>query len=168
MSLLSIPNELIVEIGDYLTSPADLNNLVCTNRVFYRLLNERLYKRTPSRKALLHTIRHNRISTMQRFIDGGLDVDMPIPATLLFDRNTRCRNLGCRHSVMLLRYAVFEAALDMIRILLEAGASAKMCYMNRHTAMTDIGKLLLHFGATLVYTSPACNPLHRPHQHVEE
>jgi hypothetical protein len=152
MSLLSIPNELILEIGDYLTSPAGLNNLARTNRLFYRLLNERLYKRTPSLKALLRTIRHNRFSTMKRFVAGGLEIDRPIPAKLGLNVHLPFVVGG---SVTLLRYAILWVTPGIARILLEAGANAKMCYMSRDAATTEIGKLLLRFGAKLEAPPPA-------------
>jgi hypothetical protein len=145
MSLTSIPNEVILEIGNYLTSPADLNSLVRTSSVFHGLLNDRLYKFTPSHKALLHTIEHDRISTMKRFIDGGLDVNMPIPDDIYLP------DLG---SVTLLRYSIQWRKLGMLHLLLKAGASTEMCYLSRSATTLYPGALLWGFGAKVGAVPP--------------
>jgi hypothetical protein len=58
-------------------------------------------------------------------------------------------------SVTLLRYAILWVTPGIARILLEAGANAKMCYMSRDAATTEMGKLLLRFGAKLEAPPPA-------------
>jgi hypothetical protein len=137
MTLLSCPSEMILEIGGYL-SPKDLNSLVLTNRLFYGILNERLYKLPPSDDALLHTIKNHRISTMKRFIDGGLDVNMSVPHEIYLPM------LG---SVTLLCHTIEWGSPYIARMLLEAGASADMCYISSNTATLGLGKLLCRFGA---------------------
>jgi hypothetical protein len=47
-TLISLPNETLLEIADFIQSPNNLSGLVRTNRFFYRLLKGRLYRLPPA------------------------------------------------------------------------------------------------------------------------
>jgi hypothetical protein len=114
-TLLTLPNELLLEIASFLPH-GSVFTLLLTNRRLQQLLEGELYT-NPTPRHIISTIWKNRryphnISTLQRFLDNGLDIRTDL-----------------RHGfeppkefpILLLDLAVFCGSLEITRLLLETG-----------------------------------------------
>lgn len=76
-SLLILPNELLLEIGDTIVSQGDLSALARTCRRVYVLLNWKLYRkdaRADKSRALLWAVRHSELETVLLSLEAGANV----------------------------------------------------------------------------------------------
>lgn len=77
MALMSLPNEIQLEIAKYLTQ-SQIYALICTNRRLFLLLEEHLLKHNIQHRhgnALLHMVNTKNLSRARRLIDLGADVN---------------------------------------------------------------------------------------------
>jgi ankyrin repeat protein len=78
MSLLGLPNELLLMIAEQMVSERDINAMTQLNRFTYALLNKYLYDhniRKSGSSALLWAAKHGQLGTAQRLIKGGANVE---------------------------------------------------------------------------------------------
>ncbi|KND92754.1 Inversin [Tolypocladium ophioglossoides CBS 100239] len=78
MSLLDLPNELLVSVAEKLVSEADIGSLVLVNRRLHTLLDKHLYRQnaTTSRfSALLWASEHGSEITAQKSLNQGASID---------------------------------------------------------------------------------------------
>jgi hypothetical protein len=143
-TLTDFPGEILLDISEYLPVH-DRNSLGRTNQLFYQLLNERLYQRPPA-SSVAQVIHSNNVLAMQRFLSYGLDLRI---------------RLKVRSSMVpLLSYTVWHEHVEMLRLLLEAGADASEAVVHEDQAVTwvfsETSKLLLECGALLWTNDKGC------------
>ena len=124
MSLLELPNELVLMISSHLETP-DLNSLLKTNRRFVALLNQGLWDRVlvlpapVARDVLLHAVRsHNRVK-LQRLLARGIKDQ--VGETFWID--------------IIHRVAVDESG-EWLRILLDCGVDPDIKYSDSSTILS--------------------------------
>lgn len=83
MSLLSLPNELLLEIADHLGRESDINSLVRVNKRLCNLLNDYLYK---------FNLRHGNGLCLYRAAWKGCEGTVP----KVFAAGMRSRDISCR------------------------------------------------------------------------
>ncbi|KAM0332250.1 hypothetical protein ACHAQA_002526 [Verticillium albo-atrum] len=107
-SLLSLPNETLVEISTYLLWDQDLNSLGLTSRFFHDLLHPRLYRRQAEwddSVPLFWAADHGLVSTATQAIAAGVYVD---------GQDAR--------DMTPLAVAVYRNHIEIASLLLQAGA----------------------------------------------
>ncbi|OKO99220.1 Ankyrin-1 [Penicillium subrubescens] len=78
MSLLGLPNELLLMIAEQMSSSKDINAMAQADRFTYALLNKYLYDqniRKSGSSALLWAAKHGQLGTAQRLIKGGANIE---------------------------------------------------------------------------------------------
>jgi hypothetical protein len=78
MAILGLPNELIFQIVDYLSSQRDINSVTRVSKRLYHLLNEYLYRYNilfRGSNALLWAARHGLEATARRLLHLGADIE---------------------------------------------------------------------------------------------
>jgi hypothetical protein len=138
-TLFTLPNEVLLDLAGKIDDPSDLNSLLRTNRLFYRLLDQHLYKRRVSGRILERVIKDNNIPALGRFISNGLDVEM----TMRYPEDVMCTIPGPLRPLF---RAIVCRRPEMVRMLLQAGASTSMFVMNKAAADTRIGTMLVNRG----------------------
>jgi hypothetical protein len=121
-TLLSLPNETLLEIADFIQSPNNLSGLVRTNRFFYRLLKDRLYRLPPSADALKNSILRDNTAALKCFLSHGLCVNTkislytwkgPLPAASAYQFEI----------CSLVMAAYLSGKYAVVRLLLQSGAN---------------------------------------------
>jgi ankyrin repeat protein len=110
MSLLDLPNELLLSIASCLRCASGINSLVRANRRLYFLLNAYLYEyyiRTSNHSALPWAASHGLTNTALKFLDLGANLQ----ATLDDNKCTTALHLASRHGHLLI-----------VEVLIQSGA----------------------------------------------
>ena len=108
MAFLKLPNELIIEIGEYCDEERDIYILIRVNRRFYHLFHDRLYRINMQHgrsSAIFWAVKRCRESTARTFLHLGGDV-----------------NVQAIHDMTPLHLAAEQGHLAMVKLLLEVGA----------------------------------------------
>jgi ankyrin repeat protein len=108
MSLLDLPNELLLSIADAFGCASGINALVCTNRRLYFLLNTYLYEsyvRTSNHSALPWAAHHGLINTVLKFLDLGANLQ----ATLDSSKRATALHLASRQGHLLIVEALIQS-----------------------------------------------------------
>ncbi|KAL4978317.1 ankyrin repeat-containing domain protein [Aspergillus desertorum] len=108
MLFLDLPDELLLSVGEVISSQHDLSSLTKTNRRLYCLLSDLLLRnnmQSSNSSALVQAAQHGNLTIVQRMIELGADIDATNP-----DAYTA---LDC---------AASEGHADIVRCLLEKGA----------------------------------------------
>jgi hypothetical protein len=166
-SLLTLPNELLIEVAPHLKSFKDLNSLVRTSRFFHCLFNSLLYRRavtanvTVRENIVRRVLYRHRAASLALLLDNGLSTHQEI--------------YGYKNSLLyeVCHLCFEEPSIPLARLLLERGAdvhSKKATdYLGTplHVAACqskfEIAKLLLAHGADVNATGGyGCDwtPLH--------
>ncbi|KAF2688109.1 hypothetical protein K458DRAFT_401501 [Lentithecium fluviatile CBS 122367] len=126
VSLLDLPNELIVLVGEALPHPRDINNLLRTNRRISQLLGKVLLLQNihhHGSSALLWAAEHNDLDLATYLIVLGADVETS-PHTVYCSVPTP--EGGVKNPELSdakpLYFAVFQKNANMVRLLIDAGA----------------------------------------------
>jgi hypothetical protein len=114
-TLLTLPNELLLGTASFLPH-SSVFTLLLTNRRLQQLLEGELYKNpTPQHISRIMCkvgyCRHNT-STLQRFLDNGLDIRIDLGSVL---------KPPIKAPVSLLAWAIACGSLEITRLLLETG-----------------------------------------------
>jgi cytochrome c len=165
-SLLTLPNELLIEVAPHLKSFKDLNSLVRTSRLFHCLFNSLLYRRAVTanvtvREDIVRRVLHlYRAASLALLLDNGLSIHQEV----------RRDGQGMLHEVCYLDLE--EPSIPLARLLLERGADvhakkSTLHFAPLHVAASqskcEIAKLLLAHGADVNATGAyECDstPLH--------
>jgi len=124
MSLLELPNELVLMISSHLETP-ELNSLLKTNRRFVALLNQGLWDRALvlpahlARNVLLHAVRSHNRAGLQRLLARGVKEQMG--EALWID--------------IIHRVAVDESG-EWLRVLLDCGVDPGIKYSDSWTILS--------------------------------
>jgi hypothetical protein len=133
-TLVGLPTEILCEIGVHLTEHHDIFNFMCTNRFFYRLLEESLYRIPTTGDKILNIIDTNNRPAFRR----------------VFLNNCVPPNLDIRYGrqmVTPLLFAICNLELQIVRLLLLNGANTEYFFLDDGCADTAIGLLLADYGA---------------------
>ncbi|KAH6663108.1 ankyrin repeat-containing domain protein [Halenospora varia] len=183
MALLDLPNEVLLQIASNLSDQGDRNTVTRLNHHCHRLFKDDLIKyniQAHGSYGLLWAAKHDRIATIQRFIDLGADVNVQIQDYMRLPRVriTPSIPIAAIGSTPL-HIAVDRRNFDIARILVAAGASAeKRDLINPHytlyqrqgftplhlackSGLSDFVHLFLEAGADVnVRDFKALTPLH--------
>lgn len=152
MSLLSLPNELILLVGESLDQPHDINHLLLTNcrlaSVITPLLRKsavRLGDTQDGRTPLQWAVRRGYEPLVRILLAHDVDINAIY----------RYRNRVGAHWSVLYEAVHFSRKIAMVKLLLEAGASVDLRIFSGHTALhaaaqngsAEIVALLIRHGA---------------------
>lgn len=152
MPFLSLPNELILLVGESLDRPHDINHLLLTNRrlasVLMTLLHKsavRLEDTQDGRTPLQWAVRRGYEPLVRILLAHDVDVNAIY----------RYRNRVGAHWSVLYEAVHFSRKTAMVKLLLEAGASVNLRIFSGHTALhaaaqngsAEIVNLLIRHGA---------------------
>lgn len=152
MPFLSLPNELILLVGECLDRPHDINHLLLANRrlasVLMALLHKsavRLEDTQDGRTPLQWAVRRNYEPLVRILLAHNVDVNAIY----------RYRNRVGAHWSVLYEAVHFSRKTAMVKLLLEAGASVDLRIFSGHTALhaaaqigsAEIVNLLIRHGA---------------------
>ncbi|KAH8651499.1 ankyrin repeat-containing domain protein [Tricladium varicosporioides] len=129
MALLDLPNEVLLQIASNLNTQCDRNSVTQLNHHCHSLFKDELIKyniQSYGSYGLLWATKHDRISTVQRFIELGADTNVQIQDYMRLPRvkTTPSIPIAAIGSTPL-HIAVDRRNLDIARILVAAGASAE-------------------------------------------
>lgn len=140
MNLLDLPGELLLSIGEYVTSESDLNSLHQANHQLYCIFNEYRYKYNAKKyegHALYWAARHGNAAAARKSVLAGTSLDpRPWPFTWLreypFDRHPSVKkyNGGSYWVEDPLTQAVMWNQPEVTKLLLELGAYPKSTNVN--------------------------------------
>jgi hypothetical protein len=152
--LLTLPNELFIEVTSRLDSFKDLNAFLRTSRLFYNLFNTHLYRRAvtshdPVREDIVRwVIDRYRVTSLALLLDNGLSVHQEL------GQYRRLRQ-GMLHIVCEL-LPLQELSVPLARLLIERGADIhpkkgttyldELLHVAAHQSRYAIAKLLLEKG----------------------
>lgn len=130
--LLTLPNELILDIAELLESIADLGALVATNRRLYQTLNYILYRRDAKQEtggALGWGARQGLVNVIRMSLAQGADLNAYVPVTG-YDCERwspwQCPSyITSRGKLTPLHLAIFHEKEDVAALLIEYGANTK-------------------------------------------
>jgi hypothetical protein len=175
-SLLTLPNELLLEMPRYLEGFRDINSLFRTSRLFYTLFHTLIYRRAIVRDDIILWVLSNyRIATLMHLLDNGLspihefwmggnllgrlcelpDEERSVPLVRLLLE--RCADMGATDATnlftRLLHTAVMRGRCGIVALLLAHGADVNGA--SRGTPLNDavfygyldIATLLVEHGA---------------------
>lgn len=128
MAFLSLANEIIIQIVEYLDNQRDINSVSQVNRRFHNLFDDYLIRyniQFRRSSALLWAVKHGRESTARKLLHLGADVDAKLQKT-----SARPERLGQSNSdhckahlgVTALHVAAWKGHLPIVKILLEVGS----------------------------------------------
>jgi ankyrin repeat protein len=162
--LLTLPNELIFEVGSHLKSFKDLNGLACTSRFFHTMFNSILYRRAVGADPNVlddivgEVLFYYELDSLVLLLDNGLSVHYK----LHLNSEDMLQGL-CGYNA-----SQEERAVEMARLLIERGADIRATAEDGHTVLHSaargyylISKLLLKHGAEVDATDmDGSTPLH--------
>lgn len=102
--IYSLPNEQLLEIGNWVHPQHDPRALVLTNKLFHALFEPKLYKSDTAEEALHWAVKKHSLTVASKVIEYGGDVDVEKDATTP------------------LISASLNSDLAMIKILIKTGA----------------------------------------------
>lgn len=152
MSLLSLPNELVLLVGESLDRPRDIGRLLLANRRLASVLTPLLHKSA----VRLEDTQDGR-TPLQWAVRRGYEPLVRILLAHDVDVNAiyRYRNRVGAHWSVLYEAVHFSRKTTMVKLLLEAGASVDLRIFSGHTALhaaaqigsVEIVNLLIRHGA---------------------
>ncbi|OOQ85871.1 hypothetical protein PEBR_24172 [Penicillium brasilianum] len=158
MSLLSLPNEVLLMIADKTQSQRDMNKMAQLNRFFYTLINKRLYAYNANHRgssALAWATLNGQLATFQHFIKAGGDItksSSPITHGLL--------HLAAEHGKLEVAQLLIDHGAKINRFNNSFETPLHLAATYGHTAVVD---MLLKHGALLNENTNRYvdeNPLH--------
>ncbi|KAA8909694.1 hypothetical protein FN846DRAFT_941901 [Sphaerosporella brunnea] len=161
VNILYLPNEILISISQHLSIPT-LNSLTRTSRFFHQLLIPSLYRRQGlDYAAFKHIIFSTNLGALRNFIRWGADlekglkeVDLEESIRFVPRRNRRTVEWGRGFQTPLRQAVVLGADLELVKILLHAGARAEGIHLDPPLADTVVGRMLVRRGASVDIPMP--------------
>lgn len=129
MAFLSLANEIIIEIVEYLDNQRDINSVGRVNRRFHNLFDDYLLRynmKFRGSSALLWAAKHGRESTARRLLHLGADVNVklqkPLPHSEQLKPSSSDNTKPCL-GVTPLHMAAWKGHLAIVKLLLQIGAN---------------------------------------------
>ena len=153
MSLLDLPNELLLSIADSLRCESGINAFACTNRRLYCLLDAYLYQyhiQTSDHSALPWAAYHGLTNTVLKFLDLGSNVQ----ATLDNNKRETALYLASKNGHLLIVEALIQSGADV-------NTQTSRGFIPLHRAVASghehITRVLLESGADFMKAFPTQN-----------
>lgn len=180
MSLLDLPNELLLEVASHIRSPKDLNHLCHLNRRTYTLLNGRLYKLAVEIDNTIpfNVVPDGLLRTLHFFCNAGADISKRYPTP----HSSEIHHYLFSKTPLL--HAVWKLNMPMVLELIRLGVDVNHVSQDGYTALglvalisdpsvppgagieLRIAEMLLHAGADI--DCPKDIPKKRPLSNATE
>lgn len=131
MALLSLPNEIIIEIGEMLDREADIYALVLVNKRFYHLFDDHLYRYNIKHRrcqALFWAAKQGRESTARKLLHLGADVNINT-------QQARSNETRIPAGLTPLHLAASKGHLAIVKLLLQVGADPEATVEEKWTPL---------------------------------
>jgi ankyrin repeat protein len=153
MSLLDLPNELLLSIAESLRCESGINAFARTNSQLYCLLNTFLYQyhiRTSDHSALPWAAHHGLTNTVLKFLDLGANVQ----ATLDKDKSATALHLASKSGYLVIVEILIQSGADINARTSKGVIPLHGAVVRGHEHIT---RVLLESGADFMKPLPARN-----------
>jgi hypothetical protein len=118
MTLLKLPNEILMQIVDYLQTQREINAVTHINRRFHSVFNDFLYRENirSGSSALFWAANRGQESTARTIVHLGADINMPLQEPVSHPGET------IRYSTAI-HIAAKKGHLAVVKVLVDAGAN---------------------------------------------
>jgi ankyrin repeat protein len=122
--LMTLPNELFIEVASHLDSFKDLNSLARTSRFFHTMFNTHLYRRAVAADDIVlgyivgWVLSRYRLASLTLLLDNGLSVDRTCQFSHYTDDKTMLHFLCGLHDQ--------ERSVPMAQLLIQRGADIEL------------------------------------------